>query len=112
MLFYYSLQYSYVFNQLYINFTQNIMQQYKIILQLLTEVFDNDTAEVDEAICQYNYMMRVSQPDVPCPDSLTILTLLEYHDYLMSIPNDEICSEMSYPTDMNTTMVRVIEQCF
>ena len=76
-----------------------------IILQP-KEASDNVT-EVNEATCQYDYMMRALQPDVPCPDNLTILTLLEYHNHFMSVPsqNDEMCSEMSYPTEMKTAMV-------
>ena len=51
-------------------------------------------------------MMRASQPDVPCPDNLTILTMLEYHNHLMSAPiQDEMCSGMRFPTNMKSAMV-------
>ena len=53
--------------------------------------------------------MRALQPDVPCPDNLTILTLLEYHNHYMSIPSqNDTCSEMRYPTEMHTAMVCAI----
>ena len=66
--------------------------------------------EVNEATCQYDYMMRALQPDIPCPDNLTILTLLEHHYHFMSVPsqNNETCSEMSYPTEMKTAMVCIL----
>ena len=52
-------------------------------------------------------MMYASQPDVPCPDNFTILSMLEYHNRLMSVSkqNDEMCSGMRYSTSMNSMMV-------
>ena len=34
--------------------------------------------------CQYEYMMRMAQPGVPCPDDKTMMTLVGTHDYMMS----------------------------
>ena len=67
----------------------------------------NSTEEFDNATCQYEYMIRVSQPDVPCPDNHTILSMLQYHNHLMAVSkeNEEMCEEMHYPTRMNSMMV-------
>ena len=64
----------------------------------------NSSREHDDTICQYEYMMRVSQPDVPCPDADTILSMLQSHDRLMSVSsrNDGMCSGMD---QMSTMMV-------
>ena len=71
------------------------------------EDYGNYTKEVDNATCQYDFMMRALQPDVPCPNNLTILNLWENHNHLMSAPvQDEMCSEMGYPTEMKSAMVR------
>ena len=61
----------------------------------------------ENAVCQYDYMMRVSQPDISCPDKLTILSMLQYHNRFMSAltKNKEMCSKMRYPTSMYTEMV-------
>ena len=69
----------------------------------------NSTKEVDNATCQYSYMMRLSQPDVPCPDNLTIQFMLQYHNLFMSAyrQNEEMCSRRRYPTSVNTKMVRI-----
>ena len=53
-------------------------------------------------------MMRAWQPDVPCPDNLTLLCTLQYHNHLMSvsnIQNDEMCSGIRYSASMNSRMV-------
>ena len=64
---------------------------------------------MENAACQYEYMMRASQPDVSCPDKQTILNMLRYHDRFMSTLNKNkgMCSKMRYPTSMKTEMVRV-----
>ena len=50
--------------------------------------------------CHYEYMMRLSQPDVPCPDPVTIQSVLQYHYHLMSVSsqNGGMCSGMTYPS--------------
>ena len=72
-----------------------------------SEASGDFTGEINIATCQYDYMMRVSQPDVPCPDNLTILSMLQYHNQLMSVPieTEEACKGMKYPTQMSSMMV-------
>ena len=55
-------------------------------------------------------MMRVSQPDVPCPDNVTILSMLQHHNQFMSAfrNNEEMCSRMRYSTSISTMMVCVL----
>ena len=52
-------------------------------------------------------MMRLSQPDVPCPDKLTIVNMLKYHNRFMSAfrQNEGMCTRMKYPTNVKTKMV-------
>jgi len=45
---------------------------------------DEMSNEMSEMGCQYEYMMRMTQPGVPCPDDKTLMTLVKNHDYLMS----------------------------
>lgn len=49
-------------------------------------------------------MMRASQPDVPCPNDVTMKMMLQYHNYLMSRSGDKMCSGMTLPSSM---MVRI-----
>ena len=44
-------------------------------------VMSNNMSEMG---CQYEFMMRMTQPGVPCPDDQTIVTMVKSHDYLMS----------------------------
>ena len=39
---------------------------------------------MSEMGCQYEFMMRMTQPGVPCPDDQTIVTMVKNHDYMMS----------------------------
>lgn len=39
---------------------------------------------MSEMGCQYEFMMRMAQPGIPCPDDDTMMTLIKSHDYLMS----------------------------
>ena len=55
-------------------------------------------------------MMRLSQPDVPCPDKLTIVNMLKYHNRFMSAfrQNEGMCTRrMRYPINVKTKMVRM-----
>ena len=47
-------------------------------------------------------MMRLSQPDVPCPDDATLKAMLQYHNHLMSISSKDsgMCNGMTYPSSM------------
>ena len=65
------------------------------------------TSPTENAVCQYDYMMRASQPDASCPDKQTILSMLKYHDHFMSAltKNKKMCSKLRYPVSMNTEMV-------
>ena len=69
------------------------------------ETSDYANKELDHVTCHYDYMMRLSQPDVPCPDPATIQSMLQYHYHLMSVSsqNGGMCSGMTYPS---STMVR------
>ena len=75
-----------------------------LIQEQLHGTSDNSSEEVDHVTCHYDYMMRLSQPDVPCPDAATIQSMLEYHEHLMAVSsqNSGMCSGMAYPS---TTMV-------
>ena len=56
-------------------------------------------------------MMRVSQPDIPCPDDKTLKTMLENHNHLMSAvsrQNDGMCNEMSYPPSIMVCIATII----
>ena len=54
--------------------------------------------------CQYEFMMRMSQPGVPCPDDQTIVEMVKSHDYLMSDYKQTMpmCDEMD---ELTTRMV-------
>ena len=69
---------------------------------------DKASKRLHRAVCQYDYMMRASQPDVPCPDDQTILNMLQYHDNLLSLleQNNGMCRGMNYSSNMNSMMVR------
>ena len=45
---------------------------------------DQMSTEMSRMGCQYEYMMRMSQPSNPCPDDSTIMSLVSYHDYMMT----------------------------
>ena len=51
--------------------------------------------------CHYEYMMRLSQPDVRCPDPVTIQSMLQYHYHLISVSsqNGGMCSGMIHPSN-------------
>ena len=74
------------------------------LIQGHDETSDDPSREVDHVTCHYEYMMRLSQPNVPCPNAATIQSMLEYHEHLMSVStqNNGMCSEMTYPS---STMV-------
>ena len=38
---------------------------------------------MSEMGCQYEFMMRMAQPGVPCPDDETIMAMVKSHDYMM-----------------------------
>jgi len=42
------------------------------------------STEMSRMGCQYEYMMRMSQPGSACPDDSTIMSLVNYHDYIMT----------------------------
>ena len=86
-----------------------LVTSYQIIMQGQledNETYDNSSREIDRVTCQYKYMMRVSQPDVPCPDDNTLKTLLESHNHLMSVSsqNDGMCNGMPYPPSIMVCM--------
>ena len=62
---------------------------------------------MSEMGCQYEMMMRMSQPGVTCPDDQTIVSLLSGHKYLMSDYKQTMpmCDGME---EMTTRMVSVI----
>ena len=62
---------------------------------------------MSEMGCQYEMMMRMSQPGMNCPDDQTIVSLLSSHKYLMSdyTQTMPMCDGME---EMTTRMVSVI----
>ena len=66
----------------------------------------NESAADDDATCQYEYMMRVSQPDVPCPNVSVMMGMLKKHTHLMSVSNEkaEMCHGMNLPSTMMVCM--------
>ena len=64
------------------------------------------SGNMSEMGCQYEMMMRMSQPGVPCPDDATIVTLVNTHDYLMAdyTQTMPMCDGMD---TMTNRMVRV-----
>jgi len=57
---------------------------------------DQMSTEMSRMGCQYEYMMRMSQPGSPCPDDNTIKAVVRYHDYMMTeyVQKMEMCSGM------------------
>jgi len=57
---------------------------------------DQMSTEMSRMGCQYEYMMRMSQPGSPCPDDNTIKAVVRYHDYMMTeyVQEMEMCSGM------------------
>ena len=45
---------------------------------------DEMSTEMGRMGCQYEYTMRMSQPGSDCPDDSTIISLVNYHDYMMT----------------------------
>ena len=68
---------------------------------------DRMSHDMSEMGCQYEMMMRMSQPDVTCPDDQTIVSLISGHKYLMSdyTQTMPMCDGME---EMTTRMVSVI----
>ena len=57
--------------------------------------------------CQYEMMMRMSQPGVTCPDDQTMISLISSHNYLMTdyTQTMPMCDGME---EMTARMVSVI----
>ena len=68
---------------------------------------DKMSTNMSEMGCQYEMMMRMSQPGMNCPDDQTIVSLLSSHKYLMSdyTQTMPMCDGME---EMTTRMVSVI----
>ena len=64
------------------------------------------STNMSEMGCQYEMMMRMSQPGVTCPDDQTIVSLIGSHKYLMSdyTQTMPMCDGMD---EMTTRMVSV-----
>lgn len=62
------------------------------------------SGNMSEMGCQYEYMMRMAQPGVPCPDDKTLLTLWANHEYMMTDFKQtmSMCNGME---DMDSRMV-------
>ena len=46
--------------------------------------FNEMSNNMSQMGCQYEFMMRMAQPGVPCPDDDTIVELVKTHDYMMA----------------------------
>ena len=68
---------------------------------------DEMSNNMSEMGCQYETMMRMAQPGVPCPDKETLMSLLGGHDYMMSgfTQTMPMCEGTE---DMTTRMVSMI----
>ena len=66
---------------------------------------DEMSTNMSEMGCQYEFMMRMSQPGTPCPDDDTIVDLILNHDYMMSSFKQTMpmCDGMNDPVRMVST---------
>jgi len=67
---------------------------------------DQMSTEMSRMGCQYEYMMRMSQPGSPCPDDRTIKAVVRYHDYMMTeyVQEMEMCSGMDHMSNAMVSM--------
>lgn len=66
------------------------------------------STEMSRMGCQYEYMMRMSQPGNRCPNDKTIKAVVLYHDYLMT----EYKQEMAMCSGMDTMSNAMVSKCY
>ncbi|XP_065910554.1 uncharacterized protein [Dysidea avara] len=73
---------------------------------------DQMSTEMSRMGCQYEYMMRMSQPGTPCPDDNTIKAVVQYHDYMMTqyVQEMDMCNGMDRMSNA-MPMMNTIEDC-
>ena len=73
----------------------------------LEKMVEEMATNMSEMGCQYESMMRMAQPGVPCPDDNTIKTLLRSHQYMMTDYNQTMpmCDGME---KLPTRMVSIV----
>ena len=50
----------------------------------MTERVNRISNNISRMGCQYEFMMRMAQPGILCPDDQTIVELVKTHDYMIS----------------------------